>query len=312
MSNLNHTVGSPANASQAAVGARAPHGGGVALAGSRTEGGAVSAEGAGLVPFKTSPIDTLTSPFQGRNHSKIISFDKCKAAQKRVNRLKSNVWMAGHLHGMPRNGYRPSQAWFVTLTYAKCDGWKANHIAKATDGYRRWCKRRGLECQYLFVAELQARGAVHYHLLVWLPQGVRMPMWDKTTRASKREVKPFWTHGMTNTQPAKAGVGYLMKYLSKLGEFTIFPEGLRLYGMGGLTDEARAIRAWQNLPQWVKNNHGVGEVYRMRNSFITTDGEILPPMYRRSFCPGGVEIFQLREMPEKIYDHGAFCTWPRV
>lgn len=275
----------------------------------RPEGAGASREAAGLVPFKTSPIENT---FPNGGPSKIINFSKSDAALKRVKRLKSNVWAAGHLHGMPKHGHRPSQPWFVTLTYADAAGWRANHIADAMDAYRRWCKRRGMPCEYLFVAELQSRGAVHYHLLVWLPRGVRMPMWDKTTRSSRREVSPFWVHGMTNTQQAKAGVGYLMKYLSKLGELTVFPPGLRLYGMGGLSVEARQIRYWQNLPQWVKNDHGVGQIVRTPAGYVDlATGEILPPMYRRRFCPGGIEITQLRPMPEKLYDHGAFCTFPR-
>lgn len=117
---------------------------------------------------------------------------------------------------------------------------------------------------------------------------------------------------MTNTQKAKAGVGYLMKYLSKLGELTVFPEGLRLYGMGGLSTEAKAIRYWQNLPQWVKNDHGVGEIKRIQRGYVeTATGEILQPMWRTKFCPGGLELFQLRPMTPKLYDHGAFCTFPR-
>jgi hypothetical protein len=115
---------------------------------------------------------------------------------------------------------------------------------------------------------------------------------------------------MSNTQVAKHGVSYLMKYLSKMGEMHEFPEGLRLYGMGGLTAEARAIRRWQNLPQWVKNDHGVGEVVRMGNRLVDqSTGEVLPPMWRRRFVPGGVELFQLRPMPPKLYDHGPWSTW---
>lgn len=309
MEHLTQTTGKPAHGGNG-LGLRlgAPMAG-AAGGGLTREAGQGSREAAGLVPFKTSPIENT---FSNGGHSKIINFSKSDAALKRVKRLKSNVWAAGHLHNMPKPGYRASQPWFVTLTYADVGGWRANHIADAMDSYRRWCKRRGMPCEYLFVAELQNRGAVHYHLLVWLPRGVRMPMWDKTTRSSRREVSPFWVHGMTNTQPAKAGVGYLMKYLSKLGELTVFPPGLRLYGMGGLSVEARQIRYWQNLPQWVKNDHGVGQIVRTPAGYVDlASGEILPPMYRRRFCPGGVEITQLREMPAKIYDHGAFCTFPR-
>ena len=277
------------------------------------EGVGGSREAAGLVPFKTSPIDTSQNgTFQRQNHGRVINFSKQVQAEKRVKRLKSNVWMAGHLHGIPRAGHRCQKPWFVTLTYERVGQWRPNHIADAMDAYRRWCKRRNLPCQYLFVAELQQRGAVHYHLLVWLPQGVRMPMWDKSTRSSCRDVKPFWSHGMTNTQPAKAGVGYLMKYLSKLGELTVFPDGLRLYGMGGLTPEGRQIRQWQNLPQWVKNTYGVGDIARSGASFVVqATGEMLEPMFRCRVIPGGIEVLQLREMPPKLYDHGAYCTFPR-
>jgi hypothetical protein len=115
---------------------------------------------------------------------------------------------------------------------------------------------------------------------------------------------------MTKTEVLNRGVAYLMKYLSKMGEFHEFPEGLRLHGSGGLTSEARAIRSWQNLPQWVKNDHGVGEVRRINGRLVDlTTGELLPPMYQRAFRPGAIDLFQLREMPVKLYDHGAYCSW---
>lgn len=307
MQNLNHVHGEPAHGF-AGAGQRLGAGcAGETGGGQPREAGRESREAAGLVPFKTSPIE---NGFPSVGHTKTINFSKQCQAEKRVKRLKANVWAAGHLHNLPKPGHRPTQAWFVTLTYRLVDGWRPNHIAEAMDAYRRWCKRENVPCEYLFVAELQSRGAVHYHMLVWLPRGKRMPMWDKETRASKRQVAPFWNHGMTNTQKAKAGVGYLMKYLSKLGEFTIFPEGIRLYGMGGLTPEARQIRYWQNLPQWIKNDHGVGDITRMGRHYVETlTGEVLPAMWKREFCPGGVVVTMLRPMTEKLYDHGAFCTF---
>jgi hypothetical protein len=114
---------------------------------------------------------------------------------------------------------------------------------------------------------------------------------------------------MTNTQLLAHGVAYLMKYLSKMGEFHEFPEGLRLYGMGGLSPQAKLIRQWQNLPLWVKCDHGVGDVKRAGRCWVDqSTGEILPDMWRRRFVPGGVELFQLRPMPEKLFDHGPYST----
>jgi hypothetical protein len=114
---------------------------------------------------------------------------------------------------------------------------------------------------------------------------------------------------MTNTEQAKSGVGYLMKYLSKLGELTVFPPHLRLYGCGGFTEQARSVRCWYNLPEWAKRQHGVGDLKRQGSRLIVLEtGEILPPMYARRFVPGGMVITPLRPVPERWHD-GAYCTW---
>jgi hypothetical protein len=117
---------------------------------------------------------------------------------------------------------------------------------------------------------------------------------------------------MTNTEKAKSGVGYLMKYLSKLGELSVFPPHLRLYGCGGLTTQARAVRIWYNLPEWAKRTNGVGDLRRIGSRLVVVDtGEILPPMYSAAKIPGGVVLTPLRPMPER-WHFGAYSTFPRV
>jgi len=251
--------------------------------------------GVGLVPSKTS--GNLSS-------NPCISFAPSIVAERRVKRLKKSVWASGHLHGLAEKGFRPSQCWFVTLTYRPGVEWAANHISEAIRAFRTWCKRVGVPCRYTWVAELQARGAVHYHLLAWLPQGRRMPQWDRTygRRSS------FWPHGMSNTQKALSGVGYLMKYLSKLGELTRFPKGLRLYGIGGLNEQGRSVRQWLNLPEWVKLSHGVGEVKRIKAGLVVrSSGEILEPAYELLRVPGGRLLRALRELPARFHD-GAYSS----
>jgi len=234
-----------------------------------------------------------------------------------VSRLKRSVWASGHLHGLAEPGFRPSVCWFVTLTYRGVDDWKADHVAKAIERFRSWCKDvAGVACRYTWVAELQGRGAVHYHLLAWLPRGVRMPHWDKRSTARRAA---FWPHGMSNTQPAKAGVGYLMKYLSKLGELTRFPKGLRLYGIGGLNSEGRAVRSWFNLPQWAKPAFGVGELARKAGRLVVrATGEVLAPVYGVRRVPGALVVRKLREVVSRFPGEGgepvrvgAFSSWPR-
>jgi hypothetical protein len=113
---------------------------------------------------------------------------------------------------------------------------------------------------------------------------------------------------MTNRQKAKNGVGYLMKYLSKMGDLHEFPEGLRLHGSGGLEQYAKQIRTWYNLPEWVKREYGVGEVKRRGGRLVVMDsGEILEPMFSRQFVPGGMVCKALRDVPERRHD-GPYST----
>lgn len=257
---------------------------------------------AGLVSYKT----TVNQLF--------VNCAPSAVAERRVKRLKKSVWASGHLHGMCDHGKRAPQPWFVTLTYADAHGWRAEHIKDAVNAYRRFCKSAGVSCRYTWVAEIQPKrlattgqAVVHYHLLAWLPQGVRMPQWDHPN--GRRAA--FWSHGMTNTQKAKAGVGYLMKYLSKLGELTRFPKGLRLYGIGGLNQQGRGVRSWLNLPEWVKSSYGVGDVRRIKSGFVVREtGELLPPAFRVRLVPHGLEMFPLRELPTRFHD-GAYSTYPR-
>lgn len=247
----------------------------------------------GLVPSKTS--------IQGL----FVNLAPSAVAERRVKRLKRSVWASGYLHGMAENGFRASVCWFVTLTYRGVHDWRPDHVSKAVQAFRNWCRSVGVPCRYTWVAELQQRGAVHYHLLAWLPPGVSMPHWDKP----KGKRRAFWPHGMSNTEKAKSGVGYLMKYLSKLGELTRFPKGLRLYGIGGLTRQGRDVRSWFNLPEWVKRSYGVAEVARFgRGLVVRATGEILEPAFKVLKVPSGLIVQALRELPPRFHD-GAFSSW---
>lgn len=248
----------------------------------------------GLVSSKTSPLEIKT--------------DKATRDKNRIKRLRRAVWSSGHLHGLADVGHRPPVAHFVTLTYVGVNDWRADHISDATEQFRRHCARLGVPCRYLWVAELQKRGAVHYHLIAWLPARVRMPHWDRTRTANGRTLRPFWAHGMTNVEVARNGIGYLMKYLSKLGDDTVFPPHLRLYGCGGLDAQARTIRGWYNLPQWAKNEYGVGDLKRQGSRLIVVEtGEIVPPMYARTFTPGIIILTPLRDIAPRLH-HGAYST----
>ena len=275
-----------------------------------------SAANPGLVPYKTTA------------HEQIVSLAPSAVADRRVRRLKRSVWASGHLHAMAENGYRPAVPWFVTLTYAGADEWKPGHIALAVKRFRNWCRSKRFDCRFTWVAEIQTKrhertgdAVVHYHLLAWLPVGVSMPHWDRPTTKRGGTRLPFWVHGMTNTERALSGVGYLMKYLSKLGELSRFPKGLRLYGIGGLTKQGRDVRCWFNLPQWAKLCYGVGDLVRRAGGLVErATGEVLPPVWRIARIPSGLALKKLRDPPSRFDSlmvpegqyPGAYSAYPRV
>ena len=219
-------------------------------------------------------------------------------------------------------------AWFVTLTYAGADEWQPGHISRAVKRFRNWCRSKGIDCRFTWVAEIQGKrhertgdAVVHYHLLAWLPVGVTMPQWDRPTPKRGGMRPPFWVHGMTNTERATSGVGYLMKYLSKLGELTRFPKGLRLYGIGGLNKDGRDVRSWFNLPQWAKQAYGVGDLVRCVGGLaVRSTGELLAPVWRTARIPSGLLLKKLREPPLRFGSDmvpegeylGAYSSFPRV
>jgi len=255
-----------------------PHGG------ASGQGAVPCGEAAGLVSSKTS----------GQGPSLDVSFARKLVLERRVKRLRRQIWAAGHLHRLgARNGLR-EQVWFVTLTYRGVADWVPRHISQCLKRVRHWCKSRGVAFRYVWVAELQKRGALHYHLAIWLPVRLQLPKFDK---------QGWWPHGMTNRVIAKHAVGYLMKYLSKISPFHEFPPGVRLYGMGGLVRPARDVCSWLNLPTWCKQSFGVGELRRIGGRRVVRDtGEVLGPMYRRVLFPGGMRLVPLGQLPERWAD----------
>lgn len=192
-------------------------------------------------------------------------------AARRLRRMRSSVltwarctqsWTTEN--PMPR-GWR---ALFVTLTYAAADGWAPEHVSKWLDclqaWWRRYSRKPGREAYrirsglpYLWVMELQERGAPHYHALIWLPRGVYLPRSDS---------RGWWPHGCTNTEPVRvSAVGYVAKYSSKASDAAAthaLPAGARISGRGGLprsSMEAREAR-WWNLPKWLRDRFPLSAV----------------------------------------------------
>jgi hypothetical protein len=152
--------------------------------------------------------------------------------------------MACVLLGRGRSPYR---ALFVTLTYKANTKGKPRDVVECLKCVRSWLARQGLPmCPYLWVAELQKRGALHYHLMVWLRRGLHLPKLDRCG---------WWRHGMTKVETARNPIGYLVKYASKFnpGDVARFRKGTRLYGYGGLFPEVREGVRRARMARWMRH-----------------------------------------------------------
>ena len=186
-----------------------------------------------------------------REACKAVGAFELDAAARRYAGLRMSVGFAARAHAVSDKGSRDDRAWMVTLTYGSDNaGWRAEHLTTAMNAFRMWCKRSGFACRYVWVAELQKRGVIHYHVAAWLPVGVRMPKWDR---------RGWWAHGMSNTLKAKHATAYLMAYLKKgdLDQRGALPKGARNYGVGGLDHSLRRARRWLRLPAFVQANSSI-------------------------------------------------------
>jgi hypothetical protein len=155
-------------------------------------------------------------------------------------------------------GYRLAM---LTLTYHGLDydtgqplpdfGWQPNHIRDFMKKLRYALRDRLLA--YAWVAELQQRGAVHYHVLVLVRAGTPIPYPDQAG---------WWPHGSTRVETART-VFYIMKYAQKgqfvdeNGGYLVFPKGLRLFsvwiGQDVISTTARWYFRTSAWPQWLVN-----------------------------------------------------------
>jgi len=218
----------------------------------------------------------------------------------RLKRMRTSVGHAARLLHFDAHCERHVQRWnklFVTLTYADVDGWEPGHFSRFRDAFRQWCRRRGVRARYVWVAELQQRGALHYHIVVWMPKGVFVPKADR---------QGWWPHGATNIKTAQSPIGYITKYASKTTPEGLigYPKGARMCGHGGLTPEGRRhIRYWQ-APIWVRDAlGGAADIRKVTGGYCNRrTGEFLASPWRVVVRPdGSVWAFRVDPPTETIH-----------
>src|SRR5450759_126640 len=92
----------------------------------------------------------------------------------RMSRMAQSVRTAARMHCESLAGQR----WHCvmqTLTVAPGYEWSPEHISEYVRKVRKWCIAGGAAFRCAWGAELQRRGAIQYHVLVWLPVCLHLP-----------------------------------------------------------------------------------------------------------------------------------------
>lgn len=273
-----------------------------------------SREAAGLVSVSTTFRAAPASVVWSEN---CITVDR---AQARVTRLRKGLGIAAkQLHNQ---GAKNQQIWMQTLTYAGDNrAWRPEHISAYLNALRIWHRSRtgSPKLRYAWVAELQQRGVIHYHCIVWLDGGLTPPKADTAWRRKNRKglvvvEPPMWPHGMSNRLKSTAPVAYLMKYASKVESKNVgrFPHGCRIHGAGGLDLAGRAIRRWVLWPSYVQKNADVNDRFRPApgGGYVNSEtGEHLESEWAPT--GGGFKSFiRIRNNPKLIDPSGPFSWRP--
>lgn len=151
----------------------------------------------------------------------------------------------------------PYRLVMLTLTYRDGGDWTGDDIRVVMKSYKG-VLRDGL-ITYAWVAELQGRGDIHYHVMLAVRLGTDVPRPDESG---------LWTHGSSRRETWH-NLTYLMEYAGKLeqkglGEWA-YPLGCRVVGLSwahilSVGWAGEVLRKESMLPGWVRGLCGPGEV----------------------------------------------------
>jgi hypothetical protein len=248
-----------------------------------------AAQSAGVREAQSAEPGLVSSPTSGTSGSRrdFVCIDK---TENRLKRMRRRVLTGARLHVSQVNKWRPAM---LTLTYRPGVEWDKRHISECVRCARQWLKRRGVACRYIWSMELTRAGKPHYHIVVWLPWGTKLPKLDEAG---------WWPHGMTRMEWARCAVGYISKYVTKGQEDVALPKGARMYGVGGLHGDALNEARWWALPGWLRDEHQISKDQQIRRrvggGWIDRDtGEVFSSPWRVKFFKGQVFAYRHDSLP---------------
>jgi len=209
----------------------------------------------------------------------VLLFGPRARAHRRFKKMHHGVITTARLIADSMKGYR-FDALMVTLTYKArtAQAYSVKDVSVYIERLRKWYKRTHphVPLRYVWVLEDQQDGTPHYHVIVWVPKGMRLPMADRSR---------MWTHGSTNIKKATHAVGYLAHYAAKLAKNNsdifraskVLPKGARIWSRGGLTEVQRTIFRWWRLPSYLRDEYSSTDDLRPAAALCPPDFAPPPP-----------------------------------
>ena len=165
----------------------------------------------------------------------------------RISRMRRRIWVwcktCEEIAPSKKSGVTNRM---ITLTYKKSSDWKPLHIREFMLKARAFLGDRIMG--YAWVAEMQRRGAVHYHVVIVFKTGKGLPYPDKSG---------WWPHGSSRVEKVKNFL-YLMKYTQKgISDENNYPVGARIFAVWlprSLQKHGERFRNWlvSPYPSWVR------------------------------------------------------------
>jgi len=229
--------------------------------------------------------------------------------QGRIARMRRSVGFAARMQGADRPGFRHDSVVMLTATYRDGVEWEPNHVRTLLDHVRKWCKRKGIECRYVWVGEVQTGRAkwqgghcLHYHVALWIPFGYMLP---------KADAQGWWPHGSTRTELARKAVPYLMKYFSKGSGGMVLPDGARMHGCGGLDFVSRRAKRWLGYPSFIKARADIFDDWRRASiggGWVDPDGVCIPSEFQRAWVGDAYACMRVADYGRPFPADGPF-SW---
>ena len=211
-----------------------------------------------------------------------IENSKSDAMAARIAKMRRAVW-AGVCRASEWSAEGAYRLIMVTLTYAMASDWHGRQVRQLTE----WSKRKGC-VGHVWVAELQERGALHYHVLI---------LWPGTEPWIKPVAGGGWEHGFTWVTDGVKYPWYIMKYMQKGlndGNGNQYPRGARLYGISqsivrSMRYEQRLVYRENQVPAWYREGaedcDTVLSGYRVRGGVDRQGTLAISPYSARDLAP---------------------------